>query len=92
MQSSITIRLTIWSSKVPKQFDLLCNAWKNCGIFLINVHNLKHILSATYFCPNSIKIENQALATTKLTKEEPLNLNLAELSEVKSLSSPVSLS
>ena len=56
------------------------------------MHDLKYILSGTYFCPNSIKIENQALATTKLTKEEPLNLNLAGLSEVKSLSSTVSLS
>ena len=46
--------------------------------FFINKHNVKHILSGTYFCPNSTKIENQAVSTKKVTKkEEPLNLNLA---------------
>ena len=42
--------------------------------------------SGTYFCPNSIKIKNQAVSTKKVTKkEELLNLNLAESGEVKSL-------
>ena len=30
----------------------------------------KCILSGTYFCPNSIKIENQAVSTKKVTKKE----------------------
>ena len=59
--------------------------------FFVYVHYVKYILSSTYFCPNSIKIENQAVSTIKVTREEPPNLNLAELSEVKSLSFPVSL-
>ena len=43
-----------------------------------------------HFCPNSIKIENQTVS--KMTKkEEPLNLNHAEPSEVKSLACLVSL-
>ena len=54
---SITIRLTP-SFKVPKQFGLLYNIWKNCENVFIDVHNVKYILSGTYFCPNSIKIEN----------------------------------
>ena len=45
----------------------------------------------TYFCPNSIKIKNKAVSTKKVTKEEPLNLYLAYLSEVRNLSFPVSL-
>ena len=32
--SRIIIRLTTWSSKIPKQFDLLWNTWKNCEFFL----------------------------------------------------------
>ena len=48
-------------------------------IFFIDVYNVKYILAGTYFCRNSIKIENQTVSTKKLTKrEEPLNLNLAE--------------
>ena len=58
--------------------------------FLIDVQNVKYILSDTYLRPNSIKIEN--LTVPKVTKkEEPLNLNLAKPSEVKSLSFPFSL-
>ena len=42
------------------------------------------------YLPNYIKIEN--LTVPKVTKkEEPLNLNLAKPSEVKSLSFPFSL-
>ena len=53
---------------------------------------LKYVLSGTYFCPNSIKTENQAVSTKKVTKkEEPLNLNLAESSEVKSFAFLISL-
>ena len=56
---SITIRLTTWSSKVQKQFDLLWKyTWKNCDNFFIDVQNVKYILSYSYFCPNSIKNEN----------------------------------
>ena len=56
------------------------------------MHNVKYILTGTYTCPNSIKIENQAVPTKKETKkEEPLNLNLEESSEAKSHSFPVSL-
>ena len=90
---SVTIRLTRWSSRVEKQFDLLCNTWRNCKIFFINVHNIKYILSGTYFCPSSVKIENQAVSAIKnVTKmEEPLNLNLEESSEEKNLAFPVSL-
>ena len=48
--------------------------------------------SDPYFCLNSIKTENQTLPTKKLSKkEEPLNLNYAEPSEVKSLTFPVNL-
>ena len=48
--------------------------------------NVKYILSGTFFSPTSIKIENQTVSTKKMTKkEEPLNLNLVEPSEVKSL-------
>ena len=65
---------------------------KKLRIFFINVHNGKYILSGTYFCPNSIKNENKAVLTKKVTKrKDPLNLNLAESSEVKSLAFPVSL-
>ena len=61
-------------------------------ILFINVRNGKYVLSGTYFCPNSIKTENKAVLTKKVTKrKEPLNLNLAESSEVKSLAFPVSL-
>ena len=50
------------------------------------MHNVKYILSGNYFCPSSIKIENQIVSTKKVTKiEEPLNLNLAEPSEGKIL-------
>ena len=80
---SITIRLTTWDSKVPKQFDLLCNKWKNCKFFFIGVHNVKYIPLGIYFCPNSIKIENETVSTKKVNKkEEQLNLNLAEPSQV----------
>ena len=55
----------------------------------INVYNVKYVLSGTYFCPI---FENQAVPTKKVTKkQEPVNLNLAESSEVKSLAFPVSL-
>ena len=65
---------------------------KKTKCFFINVCSVKYILSGTYFCPNSIKIKNQAVSTKNVTKkEEPLNLNLAESSEVKSLAFPVSL-
>ena len=61
-------------------------------IFFVSICNVNYILSGTYFCPNSIKIENQAVSTKKVTKkEEPFNLNLAESKEVKSLAFPVSL-
>ena len=57
--------------------------------FFIDIQNVKYI-SDTYLYPNFIKIENQTVS--KVTKkEEPLNLNLAELSEVKSLAFPFSL-
>ena len=57
----------------------------------MNVLNVKYTLSDTQFYPNSIKIENQAALTKKVTKkEEPLNLNLEKSSEVKSLAFPVS--
>ena len=57
------------------------------------MQNAKYILLGNYFCPNSIKTENQAVSTKKVTKkEEPLNLNLADSSEKKSLAFPVSLS
>ena len=60
--------------------------------FVINVHNVKCILSGTYFCPKSIKIENWTASIKKVTKkEEPLNLNFAESSEVKNLAFPVVL-
>ena len=89
---SITIRLTTWSSKVPKQFDLLWNTRKSWEVFFINVYNVKYILPGTHFCPKSIKTENKAVSTKKVTKkEEPINLNLAESSEAKSLAFPVSL-
>ena len=39
-------------------------------IFFINVHNVKYMPSCTYFCPNYIKIENQAVSTKKVTKKE----------------------
>ena len=55
MRKSITISLTAWSSKVPKQYDLLCGTWKHCHI---DKQNVKYILWDTYFCPISIKIEN----------------------------------
>ena len=65
---------------------------KKYEILFINVHNVKYILPGTYFCPNSIKTENQAVSTKKVTeKEESLNLNLVESSEVKSLAFPISL-
>ena len=32
-----TNRLTRQTSKVSKQFDLLCNTWKNCEIAFIDV-------------------------------------------------------
>ena len=65
---------------------------KELWIFFINVRNVKYILSGTYFYPNSIKIENQAVSTKKVTKkEEPRNLNLEESNEVKSLAFPASL-
>ena len=59
------------------------------GTFFVDVENIKYILSDTYFCPNFIKIENKTVS--KVTKKEkPLNLNLAEPSEVKSLAFLVS--
>ena len=65
---------------------------KELWILFINVRNVKYILSGTYFYSNSIKIENQAVSTKKVTKkEEPLNLNLEESNEVKSLAFPASL-
>ena len=65
---------------------------KKLWIFFINVRNVKYILSGTYFCHNSIKIENQAVSTKKMTKKEKLlNWNLEESSEMKSLVFPVSL-
>ena len=45
---------------------------KKLWIFFINVHNVKYMLSGTYFCPNSIKIESQTLSTKKVTKKEEL--------------------
>ena len=57
--ASITIKLTTWSSKVLRQFDLLWKySWKNCEKFFIDVQNIKYVLLDTYFCLNSIKIEN----------------------------------
>ena len=54
--------------------------------FLIDVQNVKYMLD-TYFCPNSIKIENQTVS--KVTKKEgSLSLKHAEPSEVKSLACP----
>ena len=35
----------------------------------MNVRNVKYILLGTYFCPNSDKIENQAVTTKKLIKK-----------------------
>ena len=56
----------------------------------MDVQNVKYILSDTYFCPKSIKVENWTVS--KVTKkEEPLNLNLAEPSEAKSLKFSFSL-
>ena len=56
----------------------------------MDVQNVKYILSDTYLHLNYIKIES--LTVPKVTKkEEPLNLNLAKPSEVKSLSFPFSL-
>ena len=53
------------------------------------MQNIKYI-SDTYLCRNSIKIEDETVS--KITKkEEPLNLNHAQPSEVKSLACPVSL-
>ena len=58
----------------------------------IDRQNIKYILSDTYFCPNSIKIKNESVSTTRLTKKEkPRNLNLGEPNEVKSIAFPVSL-
>ena len=38
------------------------------------MQNVEYILSGIYLCPNSIKIENQTVATKKVTKkEEPDN-------------------
>ena len=55
---------------------------KKLWFFLINVLNFKYMLSGTYFCPKSIKIENQAVSAKKETKmEELLNLNFAESNE-----------
>ena len=79
----ITNRLTKWSSKVPKQLDLLCHIWKTCDFF-INKHNVKYIILGTYFWSNLIRIENQTVSTKKAAKkEEPLNLNPAEPDKVK---------
>ena len=65
---------------------------KNCENVFIDVQNAKYILSDTYFSPYSSKIETETESTKKVTKkEEPLNLNLAELNEGKSLAFPVSL-
>ena len=59
---------------------------------LIDVQNIKCILSDTYFCLNSIKIEKETVSSKKLTKkEEPMNLNLAGPNNVKNLAFPVSL-
>ena len=59
---------------------------------LIDVQNIKYILSDTYFCLNSIKIEKETVSSKKLTKkEEPMNLNLARPNNVKNLAFPVSL-
>ena len=56
---------------------------KKLRILFINVHNVEYILWSTYFCPNSLKIENQAVSTKRVSKKgEPSNLNLAESSEV----------
>ena len=56
------------------------------------MQNVKWILPGTYFCPNLIKIKNLTVPTKKVTKkEEPLNLNLAKPSKVKTLAFPVSL-
>ena len=56
---------------------------KQLWILFINVHNIEYILWNTYFCPNSLKIENQAVSTKRVSKKgEPFNLNLAESSEV----------
>ena len=50
------------------------------------MHNVRYILSGTYFCPISVKIENKTVSTKRVTKKEkPFNLNLAEPSEVKRL-------
>ena len=59
------------------------------GPFFIDVQNVEYISDA-YFCPNSIKIENQT-ASKVTRKEEPFNLNHAEPSEVKRLTLPVRL-
>ena len=46
----------------------------------------------TYFCLYPVKIKNCTVSTKKVTKkEEPLNVNLAELNKVKSLAFLVSL-
>ena len=65
---------------------------KKLWISLINVYNVKYILPGTCFCSNSIKIENQAVPTEKVTKkEESINFNPEESSKVKNLVFPVSL-
>ena len=49
------------------------------------MHSVKYMLSVTYFCFNSIKIENK-VSTKKVTKKEkPVNLNPEEPSEARSL-------
>ena len=65
---------------------------KKLGNFFIDLHNVKYIILVNYSCPNSIDIENQMVSTKKVTKkEEPINLNLGEPREGKTLAFPVSL-
>ena len=62
--------------EVPKfRNSLTCYAIheKIVKSFSVDVQNVKYLLTDTYFCPNSIKIENEIASAKKVSKKkEPI--------------------
>ena len=50
---------------------MICHALheKIAKKIFIDAQNVKYVLSDTYFCPNSIKTENETVSTKKVTKK-----------------------
>ena len=64
----ITYNLTIWSSKVPEEFDLLCNTWKK-------LRKISKMLNMYYQIPISVLNPlKQWSVQIKNDWKEPVNL------------------